>query len=132
VARYVIDSPTLLRVIDDDVAIDSSHQLVAPSFLRSEALQRLLREVRAGRRTEREALQCHERMTGLKIRLLGDRVSRRTAWDLAVAHGWDSLRDAEYLSVTRLQADALITVDQHLADLAATIVPVASLGELLR
>jgi len=130
-ARYVIDSPTLLHVVDEDLSIDPGHQLVAPSFIRSEALQWLLRDVRAGRRTEKAALQCHQRMTGLKIRLLGDRVSRRTAWDIAVAHGWDSLRDAEYLSVTRLQADALVTVDQDLAAVAATIVPVASLGDLV-
>lgn len=130
-ARYVIDSPTLLQVIDEHLSVDPSHQLVAPNFIRSEALQRLLREVRAGTRTEKAALQCHQRMTELKIRLLGDRVSRRTAWDIAVAHDWDSLRDAEYLSVTRLQADAFVTVDPDLAAVAARIVPVASLSELV-
>ncbi|MDX6301767.1 MAG: hypothetical protein QOF53_2981 [Nocardioidaceae bacterium] len=131
VTRYVIDSPTLLHVIDDDLPIDPSHQLVAPNFLRSEALERLLHEVREGRRTEKAALQCHQRMTALKIRLLGDRVSRRTAWDIAVAHDWDTLRDAEYLAVTRLQADALITIDEALAAAAANIVPVAALSDLL-
>jgi predicted nucleic acid-binding protein len=131
VTRYVIDSPTLLHVIDDDLPIDPSHQLVAPNFLRSEALERLLHEVREGRRTEKAALQCHQRMTELKIRLLGDRVSRRTAWDIAVAHDWDTLRDAEYLAVTRLQADALITIDEALAAAAANIVPVAALSDLL-
>ena len=130
-ARYVIDSPTLLHVDDDGLTVDHSHQLVAPNFIRSEALQRLLHEVRAGGRTEKAALQCHQRMTELKIRLLGDRVSRRTAWDIAVAHDWDTLRDAEYLSVTRLQADALITVDEDFAAVAANIVPVAALGDLL-
>lgn len=123
-ARYVIDAPTLLCIVDDDLAVDPSHQLVAPNSIRSEALGRLLRQVREGRRTEKAALECHERMTELKIRLLGDRVSRRTAWDIAVANKWDTLRDAEYLAVTRLQADALITVDEHLAAVAANIVPV--------
>jgi predicted nucleic acid-binding protein len=131
VARYVIDSPTLLHVVDDGLTIDSSHQLVAPNFIRSEALQRLLHEVREGRRTEKAALHCHQRITEVKIRLLGDRVSRRTAWDIAVAHDWDRLRDAEYLSVTRLQADALITVDEDFAAVAANIVPVAALSDLL-
>jgi predicted nucleic acid-binding protein len=130
-ARYVIDAPTLVHVVDNDLSIDPSHQLVAPNSIRSEALERLLREVRRGMRTERAALQCHQRMTELKIRLLGDRVSRRTAWDIALAHDWDSLRDAEYLAVARLQADALITLDKDLAARAANIVPVAALSDLL-
>ena len=44
-------------------------------------------------------------MTQLKLRLLGDRVSRSTAWKIARQQDWDSLRDAEYLAITRLQAD---------------------------
>ena len=130
-SRYVIDAPTLLQVVDDGLPLDPAHQLVAPSSIRSEALERLLREVRGGTRTEKAALQCHQRMTQLKIRLLGDRVSRRTAWDIARAHDWDSLRDAEYLAVTRLQADALVTVDEALAARAANIVPLATLRDLL-
>jgi predicted nucleic acid-binding protein len=70
-------------------------------------------------------------MTELKIRLLGDRVSRRTAWKIAFSHNWDSLRDAEYLAVTRLQADALITVDRRLAAVATPFVRVATLDALL-
>ncbi|HEY6933807.1 MAG TPA: hypothetical protein VI452_10440 [Marmoricola sp.] len=130
-ARYVIDAPTLLHLVDHDLSIYARHQLVAPNSIRSEALERMLREVRDGRRSEKEALQCHQRMTELKIRLLGDRVSRRTAWDIALAHGWDTLRDAEYLAVTRLQADALVTVDHDLASVAAGIVPTAELRDLL-
>src|SRR5215469_7500963 len=114
-ARYVIDAPTLLHLVDADLRVDPSHQLVAPNSIRSEALELLLREVLAGERTEAVALQAHERMTELKMRLLGDRVSRRTAWEFARQHGWDRLRDAEYLAVTRLQADALVTVDPNLA-----------------
>lgn len=131
VARYVIDAPTLVHLVDQDLPIGAGHQLVAPNSLRSEALELLLREVRDGRRSEKAALQCHLRMTELKIRLLGDRVSRRTAWDLAISHDWDSLRDAEYLAVTRLQADALVTVDERLAAVAADIVRVAELRALL-
>ena len=131
VARYVIDAPTLLHIVDGDLPLDPGHQLVAPNSLRSEALELLLRDVLAGRRSEKAALQCHQRMTELKIRLLGDRVSRRTAWDIALARDWDSLRDAEYLAVTRLQADALVTVDERLAAVATHLVPVAALDDLL-
>lgn len=130
-ARYVIDAPTLLRIVADDVEIDPGHQLVAPSAIRSQVMDLLLDEVRRGVRTDKSALQLHELMTEVKMRLLGDRVSRRTAWKIAREHDWDSLRDAEYLAVARLQADALVTVDDELAAKAADIVPVAKLERLL-
>jgi predicted nucleic acid-binding protein len=130
--RYVIDAPTLLHLVDGGLTIDPAHQLVAPNSLRSEALELLLRDVRAGTRTEKEARERHERITEVKVRLLGDRVSRWTAWKLAVEHGWDTLRDAEYLAVAKLQADALITVDPELAARAQGVVPLADLRDLLR
>jgi predicted nucleic acid-binding protein len=129
--RYVIDAPTLLHLVVGEVAVDPAHQLVAPSAIRSEALQLLLNDVHRGDRTDREALTLHTRMTEVKMRLLGDRMSRATAWRLARDQGWATLRDAEYLAVTKLQADALITVDPQLAAKAQNIVPVASLDALL-
>jgi predicted nucleic acid-binding protein len=130
-ARYVIDAPTLLHLVDAELHVDPGHQLVAPNSIRSEALELLLRDVRAGKRAEPAALQAHERMTEIKMRLLGDRVSRRTAWQLARQHDWDMLRDAEYLAVTRLQADALVTVDPRLAFAARDVVAVAAIDDLL-
>ncbi len=44
-------------------------------------------------------------MTEIKVRLLGDRVSRRTAWDIARDHEGVSIFDAEYLAVTVLQGE---------------------------
>jgi predicted nucleic acid-binding protein len=131
VARYVIDAPTLLHLVDAELRVDPGHQLVAPSSIRSEALELLLRDVRAGKRTEAAALKAHERITEIKMRLLGDRVSRRTAWQIARRHDWDTLRDAEYLAVARLQADALATVDPSLAVTAQDVVPVAAIDDLL-
>ena len=130
-ARYVIDAPTLLRLIDAGLHVHPSHQLVAPSSIRSEALELLLADVRAGKRTDAAALEAHERMTGLKMRLLSDRVSRRTAWQVARERDWSTLRDAEYLAVTRLQADALVTVDPSLAAAAREVVAVAAIDDLL-
>ena len=130
-ARYVVDAPTLLHLVDAGLAVDPGHQLVAPNSIRSEALELLLRDVRAGQRAEAEALAAHERMTEIKLRLLGDRVSRRTAWKIARQHDWDTLRDAEYLAVTKLQADALVTVDPRLAAAAQDTVPVAAVNVLL-
>jgi len=66
--------------------------------------------VQRGDITNEVALQRHEGYTEIKMRLLGDRVLRRTAWELAREHGWDSTFDAEYLAVCKLQADALVTI----------------------
>lgn len=130
-ARYVIDPPTLIQLVDANLDLDPGHQLVAPNSIRSEAMDLLLHDVRAGKRSEAAALQTHERMTALKMRLLGDRVSRRTAWQIARQHDWASLRDAEYIAITQLQADALITVDPGLAASAGDTVPLAAVQDLL-
>jgi predicted nucleic acid-binding protein len=117
--------------VDAGLHIDPGHQLVAPNSIRSEALELLLHDVRTGKRTEAAALEAHERMTGIKMRLLGDRVSRRIAWQVAREHDWNTLRDAEYLALTRLQADALVTVDPSLAATARDVVAVAAIDDLL-
>ena len=128
--RYVIDAPTLLLVAADDLRVSPAHQIVAPNLIRSQALSLLLQAVQRGELSERDALARHDRLTELKMRLLGDRVSRRTAWRIALEHGWDTTFDAEYLAVTRLQADALVTVSPDLAAKADGIVPVAPLDVL--
>jgi len=128
--RYVIDAPTLLRLVAEGVQIDPEHQLVAPGGIRSKALDLLFDAVRRGDLTEGVALQHHDRLTESKMRLLGDRVSRRTAWRIARERGWTSISDAEHLAVTMLQADALVTVDPALAAKADGLVPLAPLSDL--
>ncbi|MEO6122673.1 MAG: hypothetical protein ABIR32_03120 [Ilumatobacteraceae bacterium] len=131
-ARYVIDARTLLHIVAEEMVVSSAHQLVAPNLIRSQALALLLAEVRRGEISEAIALQRHERLTEIKLRLLGDRVSRRTAWKIARDHGWDTTFEAEYLAVCTLQADALVTIDQDLAAKAVGIVPTASLDALTK
>lgn len=128
--RFVIDPPTLIQLAGSGQELDTTHQLVAPNSVRSQALDLLLADVRHGGLSEGAALDLHERMTELKIRLLGDRVSRRTAWQIARQHDWDSIRHAEYLAITQLQADALIASDPELAGKAAGVVPLAQIGAL--
>ena len=120
----------MLHIVADDLDVDPGHQLVAPNLIRSEALNLLLEDVRNGVITEAEALRRHERFTELKMRVLGDRVSRRTAWKIAIEHGWDTTFAAEYLAVCRLQADALVTIDPLLATKAEGVVPLAPLEAL--
>ena len=128
--RFVIDAPTLLAVVTGEHVVAPGHQLVAPNLLRSQALALLFADVHSGRLTEVEALARHEDLTALKVRLLGDRVSRRVAWQIAREHGFDSTVDAEYLAVTRLQADAYVTVDAQARARAEGIVPVGTLDQL--
>ena len=52
--------------------------------------------VSSGDLTEPAAFAQHERLTEMKMRLLGDRVSRRTAWKIAREQQWESTFDAEY------------------------------------
>ena len=111
--RFVIDAPTLLHLVANNVQISPGPQIVAPNLIRSQALSLLLEAVRHGDLTEDLALQHHERLTELKVRLLGDRVSRRTAWRIARDHDWETTYDAEYVAVAKLQADALVTSPPH-------------------
>lgn len=128
--RYVIDAATLVHIVTNDVPIDPTHQIVAPNALRSQALSLLLTAVRRGELSDKDALKHHARLTELKVRLLGDRMSRQTAWRIARERDWETLTEAEYVAVTKLQADALITVDDGLADKARGIVALASLDAL--
>ena len=128
----MIDAPTLLHLVANDVPISPRHQLVAPNLIRSQALSLLLGAVRDGDLSEAQALQHHEQLTELKMRLLNDRVSRRTAWKIAREQGWVTTYDAEYLAVTKLQADALVTVDSALATKAKGLVAVAKVEALTK
>jgi hypothetical protein len=130
VTRFVLDPQGLIDFVRDGQPLAAGHQLVAPSAIRSQALGLLLVAVRQGTITEREALALHEGMTELKMRLLGDRVSRRAAWNLACEHDWDDLRHAEYLAITQLQADALVAGDRELAQRAAGLVTLAPASAL--
>jgi hypothetical protein len=128
--RFVIDAPTLVHLVTDGVAVASGHQLVAPQALRSQALDLLYGAVRRGELDERQALEHHETMTGIKVRLLGDRVSRRVSWQIARELGLESTSAAEYLAVTRLQADLFVSVDPAARALAEGVVPVGGVDVL--
>jgi predicted nucleic acid-binding protein len=131
VTRYAIDAPTLVRLVEERLTVDPAHQLVAPNSIRTQALTLLLGRVDRGELAEKEARELHTRLTELRIRTLGDRVSRWTSFQLAREQGWHTTYDAEYLAVARLQADAFVTVDEGMAAKAEGIVPVARLEDLL-
>lgn len=128
--RFGLDAATLVHVVRHDVPVHPDHRLVAPATIRSDAMTLLLRAVRDGELTDAEALELHERITELKMRVLGDRVSRRRAWTIARERSWDSTREADYLAVTLLQADVLVTVDGDMRSRADGLVPVADVDAL--
>ena len=122
--RFVIDALTLIHLVSERVEVHAAHRLVAPNAIRSQALMLLLEAVRDGRMAEKEALAIEDRMTEVKMRLRGDRVSRRTAWRIAREQDWGDLVEAEYAAVTRLQADALVSVDTGFLRRLQSLVPV--------
>src|SRR3954463_7821747 len=123
--RYAIDAPTALRLVADGISVSDEHQLVGPSRLRSDALAILYDRVRRGELENVAALAALDGIATMRIRLLGDRVSRRTAWKLAERLHWDDIGGAEYVAVAQLQADALVTLDPDLARAVDGIVTVA-------
>jgi predicted nucleic acid-binding protein len=68
----------------------------------------------------------------MRIRILGDALLRRRAWDIADQLGWASTYDAEYVALTQLQADALVTLDSDLARRVDGLVATASIDALHR
>jgi predicted nucleic acid-binding protein len=64
----------------------------------------------------------------MKLRLLGDAVLRRRAWEPADRLGWAETYDAEYLALTQLQGDALVTLNDRLIN--AGVVSIATISEL--
>ena len=128
--RFAIDAPVAVRLARDEVSISDEHQLVGPSILRSHAMSLLYGGVRSGELDETEALLALDRLTTMRIRLLGDRVLQDVAWKVATKLGWPDTLDAEYVALTQLQADAFITLDPALADAVNGLVTIAPIEAL--
>ena len=114
-ATYVVDAPAVIELVAAGFTDPGTHKLLAPALIRSQALSRLHEAVAAGRLERKVARDYFERINSLPIRLLGDSRLRRTAWQVADELGWAATYDAEYVALTRLHGDALITGDPQLA-----------------
>ena len=128
--RFVVDAAAALQLASEGFVVPGEHELLAPTLLRSQALATMHQAVHRGELPAGVALDRLERLRKLPIRLLGDGVLRRRAWDLASQLGWAETYDAEYLALTQLQADAFITLDDDLARRASGVVPIATLDAL--
>jgi predicted nucleic acid-binding protein len=130
VTRFVVDCGAVLRLAGDEIEVSAKHELLAPTLLRSQALSALHEAVHRGELTADVARERLARIGRMPIRLLGDAVLRRRAWEVADQLGWDSTYDAEYVALTQLQADALVTTDKQLARKVKGLVSTASIDAL--
>jgi predicted nucleic acid-binding protein len=128
--RFVVDAGAVLHLASAGVEVPRAHKLLAPTLLRSQTLSALHEAVHRGEMPAGVARDHLARIGAMPIRLLGDAVLRRRAWDLAVKLGWSSTYDAEYVALTQLQADALVTLDAELARSVEGIVTTASVDAL--
>jgi predicted nucleic acid-binding protein len=128
--RYVIGPDVAVRLAHDQAVIRDGHQILAPTLLHSQVLSLLYQAARRGEMTRRDAERQLSYVRGLRIRPLGDRVLQEVAWKAAALLGWPDTFDAEYVALTQLHADALITLDWHLADAVRDLVRVAPIEAL--
>jgi predicted nucleic acid-binding protein len=129
--RFVVDCSAVLHLASAGVEVGRKHKLLAPTLLRSQTLSVLHEAVQRGELAVDVARDRLARIARMPIRLLGDAVLRRRAWDLAEQLGWASTYDAEYVALTQLQADAFVTRNAKLARSVRGIVATASIETLL-
>jgi predicted nucleic acid-binding protein len=126
----VVDCGVVLELASEGVDVPAEHELLAPTLLRSQTLSRLHEAVHDGELPADVARERLKRVGAMRIRLLGDAVLRRRAWEIAEQLGWAETYDAEYLALTLLQADAFVTLDAELARQAEGVVPLAPIDAL--
>jgi predicted nucleic acid-binding protein len=128
--RFVVDAGAVLHMASAETEISGEHELLAPTLLRSQTLSALHEAVQRGEIPADVARDRLARIARMPIRLLGDAVLRRRAWEVADQLGWASTYDAEYIALTQLQADAFVTLDAELARSVEGIVATASINAL--
>jgi predicted nucleic acid-binding protein len=129
-ARFVVDCGVVLELAAQEIEVSAENELLAPTLLRSQTLSALHEAVH---RAELEADVARDRLARIgrmPIRLLGDAVLRRRAFDVADRLGWAETYDAEYVALTLLQADAFVTLDAELARAVQGVVATATIEAL--
>jgi predicted nucleic acid-binding protein len=128
--KFVIGPDVALALAKNNTYVRDEHQLLAPTLLRSQILSSLYRAVREGEITREEAEDRLQYVRALRLRFLGDRVLQQVAWKLDDQLGWPDTFDAEYLALTRLQADAFVTLNAELATAVKGVVSIATIEAL--
>ena len=128
--RFVVDATSVLRLATADIEVQRVHKLLAPTLLRSQTLSILHEAVYRHEVPADVARDRLARIARMPIRLLGDAVLRRRAWEIADQLGWSSTYNAEYVALTQLQADAFVTLDTELSRSVEGLVTIASIDAL--
>lgn len=129
---FVVDARVAVDLATTGATIPAEHSLTAPTLLRSQVLALVYGSVRRGEIDERAGRKILDDIRGLRIRFLGDRSLEDNAWRLAVQMNWPDVHQAQYVALTQLQADALVTADDELASAAREFVTVATPADILR
>ena len=129
--RFVIGADVALHLAQRKAVVPASHQLLAPTLLRSQVLAELYARVRRGELDRKTAERQLDHLRALRLRLLGDRVLQALAWKIADQLRWPDTFMAEYIALTQLQADAFVCMDPALSRAVSGIVKVASIDDLI-
>jgi predicted nucleic acid-binding protein len=129
-ARFVVDSGVVIHLASKGIEVSPEHELLAPTLLRSQTLSALHEAVHRGELSADVARDRLAQIGRMPIRLLGDAVLRRRAWEVADQLAWDETYDAEYIALTQLQADAFVTLDKELARKVKGLVRTATVKAL--
>jgi predicted nucleic acid-binding protein len=129
---FVIDAQVAIDLAAGGATIPPHHSLTAPTLLRSQALALVYQSVRRGDIDDRAGRRILDEIRGLRIRFLGDRSLEDHAWRLATELNWPDIHQVQYIALTQLQADALVTSDTELAAAARAFVKTASPADILK
>ena len=126
----MIDSGTTLRLASESGGSSAVAALYAPTLWRSEVLSAMYEAVRRGELSETVARERLGYINALKIRLLGDAVLRRRAWELAQQLDLPTTLAAEYVALAQLQKCILVSADSDVLKRVADLVPTATIDAL--
>ena len=86
--RFVVDCGVVLHLAGERIEVPAEHELLAPTLLRFQTLSALHEAVHRGEIPRDVALDRLTRIRTIPMRLLGDAVLRRRAWEVADQLGW--------------------------------------------
>ena len=129
--KYVIGPDVALRLAKQGAKVRPDVELLAPTLMRSELLNLLFQLVRTKQISKPDAGRHLDYVRRLRIRLLGDRVLQAKAWQVADELGWPDTFAPEYIALTQLQADALVTTNAKVAAAAKRFVAVVPIKALM-
>jgi predicted nucleic acid-binding protein len=128
--RFVIDSGTTLQLAAEAAEVPPDRELYAPTLWRSETLSAMYEAVRRGELSDEAARERLGYVNALRIRLLGDAVLRRRAWELAQQLDLPSTYQAEYVALAQLQKCTLVSMDASFLKCVGGLAPTATIDAL--